>query len=100
MRTVGFILITALRSGLRSQGSLHTENAALRHQLAVLQRQARGRPRLRPGDRRWGVALSPVARLATRARHRQARHRAPVASIRLSAILNGSKPRQSRGHKP
>ena len=34
-----------------------------------------------------GVALSLVARLARRARHRQARHRAPVASIRLSALL-------------
>ena len=51
MRTVCLILLTALGSGLRSQASLHTENAALRHQLAVLQRQARGRPRLRPGDR-------------------------------------------------
>ena len=51
MRTVCLTLLTALGSGLRSQASLHTENAALRHQLAVLQRQARGRPRLRPGDR-------------------------------------------------
>ena len=58
MRTVGFILITALGSGLRSQGSFHTENAALRHQLAVLQRQARGRPRLRPGDRLFWAWLS------------------------------------------
>ena len=58
MRTVCLILITALGSGLRSQASLHTENAALRHQLAVLQRQARGRPRLRPGDRLFWAWLS------------------------------------------
>ena len=33
------------------------------------------------------VALSPVARLAARARHRQARHGPPLASTRLSALL-------------
>ena len=48
MGTVCFVLFTALGSGLRSQAALQIENAALRHQLAVLQRQARGRPRLRP----------------------------------------------------
>ncbi len=42
MRTVCLVLLTALGSGFRSQASLHTENAALRHQLAVLQRQAVG----------------------------------------------------------
>ena len=51
MGTVCFVLFTALGSGLRSQAALQIENAALRHQLAVLQRQARGRPRLRPVDR-------------------------------------------------
>ena len=58
MRTVCLVLLTALGSGLRSQASLHIENAALRHQLAVLQRQARGRPRLRPGDRLFWAWLS------------------------------------------
>ena len=33
------------------------------------------------------VAVSPVARLAARARHRQARHGPPLASTRLSALL-------------
>ena len=51
MRTVCLILFTALGSGLRSHAALQIENVALRHQLAVLQRQARGRPRLRPVDR-------------------------------------------------
>ena len=51
MRTVCLVLFTALGSGLQSQAALQIENAALRHQLAVLQRQARGRPRLRPVDR-------------------------------------------------
>ena len=51
MWTVCLVLLTALGSGLQSQVALQIENAALRHQLAVLQRQARGRPRLRPVDR-------------------------------------------------
>ena len=38
MGTVCFVLFTALGSGLRSQAALQIENAALRHQLAVLQR--------------------------------------------------------------
>ena len=57
MRTVCFVLFTALGSGLRSQAALQIENAALRHQLAVLQRQARGRPRLRPVDRMFWTWL-------------------------------------------
>ncbi len=51
MRTVCLVLFTALGSGLQSQAALQIENAALRHQLAVLQRQARGRPQLRTIDR-------------------------------------------------
>ena len=51
MWTVCLVLLTALGSGLQSRAALQIENAALRHQLAVLQRQARGRPRLRPVDR-------------------------------------------------
>ncbi len=51
MRTVCLVLFAALGSGLRRHAALVTENAALRHQLAVLERQARGRPPLRPGDR-------------------------------------------------
>ncbi len=51
MRTVCFVLLTALGSGLRSRAALQVENAALRHQLAVLQRQTRGRPQLRTIDR-------------------------------------------------
>ena len=51
MRIVCLVLLTAVGSGLRSRAALQIENVALRHQLAVLQRQARGRLRLRPVDR-------------------------------------------------
>ena len=67
MRTVCLVLFTALGSGLQSQAALQIENAALRHQLAVLQRQARGRPRLRPVDRlfwTWLCHLWPGRRRA------------------------------------
>ena len=62
MRTVCLVLLAALGSGLRSHAALHTENAALRHQLAVLQRQARGRPRLRPGRARIPRAVQSLIR--------------------------------------
>ena len=45
------VLVTADVAGLQSQAALQIENAALRHQLAVLQRQARRRPQLRTIDR-------------------------------------------------
>ena len=67
MRTVCLVLFTALSSGLRRQAALQIENAALRHQLAVLQRQKRGRPQLRPVDRlfwTWLCRLWPGWRRA------------------------------------
>ena len=67
MRTVCLVLLTALGSGLQSQAALQVENAALRHQLAVLQRQARGRPQLRTIDRlfwTWLCRLWPGWRRA------------------------------------
>ena len=88
MGTVCFVLFTALGSGLRSQAALQIENAALRHQLAVLAAtgsRATAVAASRPAV--LDVAVSPVARLAARARHRQARHGPPLASTRLSALL-------------
>jgi putative transposase len=51
-------LFAAVRSGLRSRVELQAEILALRHQLAVLQRQAPRRPRLRQLDRLVWVLLS------------------------------------------
>ena len=57
--TPSFIaLFAALRSTVRSRLDLQAEILALRHQLAVLQRQAPHRPRLRPVDRFLWVLLS------------------------------------------
>ncbi|MBK9974042.1 MAG: transposase [Planctomycetes bacterium] len=52
-----FLVMGVLRVLLQGHKSLVVENAALRHQLVVLQRSA-GRPRLKPKDRRLWAALS------------------------------------------
>ena len=51
-------LLAAFRSSVRSRLELETENLALRHQLAVLQRPAPRRPRLGDTDRLLWVLLS------------------------------------------
>lgn len=51
------IILTALVSALKSRRQLAMENVALRHQLDVLQRNAK-RPRLKPSDRALWALLS------------------------------------------
>jgi hypothetical protein len=50
--------LSTLRSGLRSRASMQMEILALRHQLAVLQRQTNKRASLRTADRWLWVILS------------------------------------------
>jgi len=54
------ILLVALGSIFRSRADLELENLALRHQIGVLQRSARKRPRLTRGDRLLWVWLSRI----------------------------------------
>jgi hypothetical protein len=51
-------LLGTLSSMFRSRAVLALENLALRHQIGVLQRPARKRPRLTPADRWVWVWLS------------------------------------------
>jgi|SRR5271166_996947 len=53
-------LLAALCSTFRSRAALELENLALRHQIGVLQRSARKRPRLTPMDRLLRVWLSRI----------------------------------------
>src|SRR2546428_10026369 len=53
---LGFLL-TLFASPFRSKSRLEAENAALRHQLIVLQRRVRGRVQLTNGDRLFLVQL-------------------------------------------
>ena len=55
-------LVAALRSLVRSRLELQAEILALRHQLAVLQRQAPRRPRLRLADRLLMMLLARLGR--------------------------------------
>jgi len=52
-------LLVLLLASLRSRRELALENVALRHQLEVLQRNAK-RPRLRPSDRAFWAVLSRI----------------------------------------
>jgi hypothetical protein len=55
-------LFTTLSSIFRSRAALQLENLALRHQIGVLQRSARKRPKLTSGDRLLWVWLSRIWR--------------------------------------
>lgn len=53
-------LLVTVSSVFCSRATLEVENLALRHQIGVLQRSARKRPRLTPGDRLLWVLLSRI----------------------------------------
>jgi transposase InsO family protein len=55
-------LLSALHSIFRSRAVLELENLSLRHQISVLQRSARRRPKLTSGDRLLWVCLSRLWR--------------------------------------
>jgi hypothetical protein len=84
-----FWLLLALSvSPFRSKNGLAAENAALRHQLIVLQRRVRGRVQLTNGDRLFLVTLyrwfPSVLRAITIVRPRDPR---TLASSRLPSVL-------------
>jgi putative transposase len=54
------ILLSTLGSLFRSRAALELENLALRHQIGVLKRSARKRPKLTAADREFWVLLLRV----------------------------------------
>jgi hypothetical protein len=55
-------LLAILSSIFRSRAGLQLENLALRHQIGVLRRSARKRPKLTPGGRLLWICLSHLWR--------------------------------------
>ena len=53
-------LLAIFRSAFRSRATVELENFALRHQLNVLKRSVKQRPKLTPADRLLWVVLSRV----------------------------------------
>ena|ERR1700676_2761001 len=53
-------LLSSLRSMFRARAELELENIALRHQIGVLKRSARKRPKLTTADRFFWICLSRV----------------------------------------
>jgi hypothetical protein len=83
------ILLASLCSIFRSRAALELENLALRHQIGVLQRSARKRPRLTSGDRLLWVCLCLLWRdWCSALAHRQNRNGRSLASCRLSFVLD------------
>jgi hypothetical protein len=54
------LFLAGASSVLKTRAALQLENVALRHQISVLQRSAKKRPRLQPADRLLWVWLSRV----------------------------------------
>ena len=57
------ILLNILRSAFRSRAAVELENFALRHQLNVLKRSVKQRPKLMPTDRLLWLILLPSSNL-------------------------------------
>ena len=82
-------LLITLRSIIRSRLDLRLENLALRHQIGVLHRSAKKRPKLTSGDRLLvGLSIQFLARLALDVGHREARNGRGLASQGLSPVLD------------
>src|ERR1700694_2361461 len=96
------LLFTTLFSIFRSRAALQLENLALRHQIGVLQRSSRKRPKLTPADRLLWVWLSRIWRdWRPGPGHRQTRNGLGLASCRLSSVLDlegATRPTRTTGH--
>ena len=88
MTALVLALLASFRAATRSRLELAAEILALRHQLAVLHRATRKRPRLRPIDRLLWVLLSTVWPQWRRAAQIVTpRHGASLASARVRRLL-------------
>jgi len=96
-------LFATLSSIFRSRAALQLENLALRHQVGVLQRSARKRPKLTTGDRLLWVGLSRIWRDCRSALAIVKPETVVAASCRLSPVLDlegAARPTRTTGHFP
>src|ERR1700680_348876 len=99
MLTVISALLTSLFSIWRTRAALQLEILALRHQIGVLQRGSRTRPRLRPPV--VGVAVTGGGRLVPVTEDRQAGDGPRLAPEGLPVILDAEgTPRPGRKTQP
>jgi len=88
MTALPIAVLASLRALIRSRLNLAAEILALRHQMAVQQRAAPKRPRIRSPDRLLWVLLSSVWPDWRQAfADRDARHRRALASARVRGLL-------------
>ncbi len=92
-----FILLRTLFSALRSHRALILENLALRHQLDVLQRNAKKAVLGEQGSDSLGDPVAGLGRLANAAHFRPTRDRHPMAQERISAVLEMEEPTEMAG---
>jgi hypothetical protein len=92
MMAVLALLFPTLRNCVRSQATLQLELLALRHQLQVLERSRRPRPRLSVLTDPLGLALTSLDRVASDSDHRQAGSGPRMASPRLRLVLDVEEP--------
>ena len=92
MPTSLVVLLVILRSLIRSRFDLQLENLALRHQIGVLQRSLKKRPKITATDPPLGFSVAYMARLALGISHRQAGNGCGLASqgLPLALDLEGS----------
>lgn len=109
MATSLFVFFVSLRSIVRSRVDLELENLALRHQIALLQRSVKKRPKLTPTDRISARAiLPPLLLLALTSlkpdtistKRQDAVHRALTNGAHLLRAIDGPSPSPGKGFAP
>jgi hypothetical protein len=94
-------LFATLSSVFRSRSALQLENLALRHQIGVLQRAAKKRPKLRLGTACCGSGCPASGAVGARRWPSSSQKRSlPVLDVEGAAWATGTTRRFSRGSRP
>jgi len=80
-------LLLLIRAFVRDRTELVLENLTLRQQLAAFAPEIQATTASQPGSHLWGDPVANLGQLALRPTHRAARHRDPLPSHGLEAVL-------------